>query len=139
MEQCDTVFRQRFRQEPDSVESLFYFLGDRFEWAITWSGVSKRLPCFRKNQAKYLHRPSMRFLSGQEKLCALGWPVNRPIANSMLTTPMPSVEGARSDFLAGNSMHVSNASVCLLLALVCWGPKVCTAQQTQENDHVEER
>ena len=72
----------------------------------------------------------MKFLTGQEKLRSLGWSVNRSIADSMLTSRMPSVEGGRSDFLAGNSMHVSNASVCLLLALVCWGPKCCTAQQT---------
>ena len=27
VQQCDLVFRQRYHQEPDSIDSLFYFLG----------------------------------------------------------------------------------------------------------------
>lgn len=115
--QLDSKFSTMYKRSPENEESLMYFLGDRFEFAATWSASSGRIPTFRKNPARYLHRPSMKFLTGQEKLACLGWPVTRQIAQHMLTTPLPSTESARSDFLAGNSMHLGNCSIVMLVGL----------------------
>ena len=119
--QYDVAYRQQYNASPISDLSLVYFLGDRFEFSKTWSAHSGRIPTYRKNPAKYLHRSSMQVYTGQDKLCSLGWPVNSKLASNMLTTPMPSIDPDRSDFLAGNSMHLANSSIVLLVALCCFG------------------
>ncbi len=35
-----------------------------------------------------------------------------------------AIENDRSDFLAGNSMHLANASIVLLIGLCCFSPRV---------------
>ena len=119
--QLDLVYAQRYHSHPSTNRNLVYFLGDRFEYAITWS-ANGRLPCYRKNPARFLHRQSYRFMSGQEKMASLGWPVNAKLAENMLTSPAPCIDPDRSDFLAGQSMHISNASIVLLMALCCFSP-----------------
>lgn len=121
--QLDLVFAQRFKELPMNDENIFYFLGDRFEHSLTWSAHG-RIPCYRKNPARYLHRQSMRFLTGRDKLASLGWPVTDQLATNLLTTKTPSIENDRSDFLAGNSMHLANASTILLIGLCCFSPRV---------------
>ena len=119
--QMDQVYKDKYYEDPVSNPSLVYFLGDRFEWGLTWSASSGRIPTYRKNSAKYVHRQSMCAFTGQDKLASLGWPVTQTLATNMLTTPMPSIDPERSDFLCGNSMHVSNCAIVMLVALCCFG------------------
>ena len=119
--QLDAAYRLQYGLEPNRSESLVYFLGDRFEFSKTWSAHSGRIPTYRKNSAKYLHRASMTFYTGKDKLSSLGWPVTKSLADNMLTTPLPSMEPDRSDFLCGNSMHVANCSIVMMVALCCFG------------------
>ena len=123
--QYDIAYQEIYRSPAISNQSLVYFLGDRFEFSKTWSAHSGRMPTYRKNSAKYLHRSSMQVYTGQDKLCSLGWPVNSKLARNMLTSPMPSIDPDRSDFLAGNSMHVANCSIVMLVALSCFGYHSC--------------
>ena len=123
--QYDIAYQEIYRSPAISNQSLVYFLGDRFEFSKTWSAHSGRIPTYRKNSAKYLHRSSMQVYTGQDKLCSLGWPVNSKLARNMLTSPMPSIDPDRSDFLAGNSMHVANCSIVMLVALSCFGYHSC--------------
>ena len=123
--QYDIAYQEIYRSPAISNQSLVYFLEDRFEFSKTWSAHSGRIPTYRKNSAKYLHRSSMQVYTGQDKLCSLGWPVNSKLARNMLTSPMPSIDPDRSDFLAGNSMHVANCSIVMLVALSCFGYHSC--------------
>ena len=68
-----------------------------------------------RTQAKYV------CIHCQDKLASLGWPVTQTLATNMLTTPMPSIDPEHSDFLCGNSMHVSNCAIVMLVALCCFG------------------
>jgi len=115
----DAEFMLRHRERPDAFPDLFYFMGDRVEWALTWTASSGVLPCFRKNGGKYIQRSSMKAMTPQEKLAALGWPVTTGTAKEMGVTPMPTLDARRSAHMAGNSMHVTVASIVLLVGLCC--------------------
>ena len=121
--QLDMDYQKRFGVPPPSDPDLFYFLGDRYEWSRTWTAGSKpkALPTFRKNPGKYLHRSTMRAMTPTDKLAALGWPVTEGTAVEMGTSVMPSLDPARSACMAGNSMHLTVASIMLLLGLSCFG------------------
>ncbi|CAJ1446413.1 unnamed protein product [Effrenium voratum] len=120
--QLDFAYISKFHRHPALDPGLVYFLGDNASFSRTWSASSRALPTFRKNTGKYLFRRGMKFLTGQEKLAALGWPVNQGLAEEMMTTVMPSIDPTRSHFLAGNSMHLTNATVVLMVGLSCFGP-----------------
>ncbi|CAL1164716.1 unnamed protein product, partial [Cladocopium goreaui] len=66
--------------------------GDRVEYSLTWSAHSGRIPTFRKTSAKFVHRQSMKLLTGQDKLGALAWPVTKSVASNLGTTVMPSID-----------------------------------------------
>jgi len=119
--QLDSTYKDRYQQDPCANPSLVYFVGDRFEFSCTWSAASGRIPTFRKNPAKFIHRQSLKIYTGQEKLAIMGWPVNGTLAQGMLTTTVPSLDPARSDFLAGNSMHVANCAIVMMVALSYFG------------------
>ena len=121
--QMDIDYRRQFGQEPEQDWELIYFLGDRYEYAKTWSAVSRAIPTYRKNSAKYLHRASLRFLTSQDKLASLGWPVTAGAATDMGVRPLPSLDPARSDKMAGNSLHLTVAAQVLLVGATCFGPK----------------
>ena len=117
----DDAYRKKFHDDPRNNSELVYFTGDRVEWGLTWSASSGRIPTYRKNQAKYIHRPTLKAFTGQEKLASLGWPVTPELAANMMTTPMPSMDPIRNDFLCGNSMHVANCAIVMLVGLCCFG------------------
>ena len=119
----DKKYMEKYGQSPQSDETLIYFTGDRVEYSLTWSAHSGRIPTFRKTSAKFVHRQSMKLLTGQDKLGALAWPVTKSVASNLGTTVMPSIDPQRSDFLAGNSMHLANCSIVLLVGLSCFGYK----------------
>ena len=121
--QLDVEFATHYHRSPDDFDDLFYFLGDRFEWSKSWSASSGVLPCYRKNSAKYVQRSTMMALTPCDKLASLGWPVTPGTATQMLTTQMPSLDPKRSAHMAGNSMHLQVASIVLLVAFSCYGPK----------------
>ena len=61
-----TLPTRRSTGPPQSaINRWVYFLGDRFEFSKTWSAHSGRIPTYRKNSAKYLHRSSMQVYTGQ--------------------------------------------------------------------------
>ena len=104
-------------------DDLIYYLGDNPAWAATWSAKSGKIPTYRRNSGLYLHRKSMKFLSGQDKMASLGWPVTNEIGSHMGTgKAVPILDAARAHFLAGNAMHLSNVSLVLLVGLVAFKP-----------------
>ena len=121
--QLDLDYCRKFDADPAKDRSLVYFLGDRYEWSRTWSAISKSIPTFRKQGGKFLCRGDMKFLTGLDKLASLGWPVHWETATQMGTTPVPALEPRRTDMLVGNAMHLSCASVVLMLGLTCFGAK----------------
>ncbi|CAJ1370407.1 unnamed protein product [Effrenium voratum] len=127
--QLDSHYHHKFDQPAREDQELFYFLGDRYEFSRTWSAVRPQaLPTYRKNAGKYLHRQSMTFLTSQEKLASLGWPVTAETASEAGTTPLPSLDALRSDMMAGNSMHLSCAGVILFCGMCCFGVTPGTSQ-----------
>ncbi|CAJ1435494.1 unnamed protein product [Effrenium voratum] len=123
VQQLDASFEEKFGRSPVSDSSLVYFLGDRFEYSKTWSATSHAIPCYRRGKAKYLHRAAMQFLTSYDKLASLGWPVSPEMAENMLCTKFPCADVYRADSVVGNSMHVANASVVLLLRLACFAKR----------------
>ena len=121
--QLDSAYRAQYGAEPEEDMQLFYFLGDRFEFSKTWTAGSHVLPAFRKNPAKYLHRPTLTALTPQEKLTCLGWPTTLATAGAMGTTPLPSLDAEKADKMCGNSMHLTVAAKALFLGLCCFGPR----------------
>ena len=121
--QLDFDFHKRFKKSPESDPDLIYFLGDRYEWARTWSAGSKpvAIPTYRKNAAKYLQRSTMRMMTAADKLCSLGWPIANEVARETGCTKMPCLDPQRSSQMAGNSMHLSVASIVLLVGMSCFG------------------
>ena len=118
--QLDIDYRNMYGARPEDDEDLYYFLGDRYEFCRTWSAVSRSIPTYRKNPAKYLHRATMTFLTSQEKLASLGWPITESAAAEMGTTPLPSLDTMRSDRMAGNSMHLTVAAQVLFVGACCF-------------------
>ena len=120
--QLDDCYRRRFNNScPSLDENLVYFLGDRYEFGVTWSAISGKIPTYRCNSGLYIQRQSMKHLTSLDKMASLGWPVTPQAASAMGTTQLPAIDRLRASALAGNSMHFSCASFHLLLGLVCFG------------------
>ena len=123
--QLDMSFYLKFNRNPQDSDSLIYFLGDNFEFNKGWT-VNGRLPTYRTGKGRFIHRKSFLFMTGKDKLCSLGWPMEPQSAAQMGVKVLPGVDPQRSHHLAGNAMHLTVSSVVLLLALTCFKEK--TAQ-----------
>ena len=121
--QLDCAYISKYRKIPHTDLDLVYFLGDSIEFSTTWSAHSRKVPTFRKNPAKFLHRASMRYMTDFDKCACLGFPVTDEMAHEMGTTRFPARDVERSATLAGNGMHVSNCTIALLVGLVCFRMK----------------
>ncbi len=121
--QLDISYQMKYAKRAETDPTLIYYLGDRFEYSRTWSAHSGRIPTFRTGGSRFLHRQSLCFLTGKDKLSALGWPVRADIAAQMGCKVLPSMDSKRAHFLAGNSMHLTVSSIVLLLGLVCFKKK----------------
>lgn len=119
----DDRYRREVGESPEHSENLVYYLGDNASWSATWSAKSQKIPTYRRSSGLFYHRQTGKFLTGQDKLASLGWPVTQQVAENMLTKCMPSLDPARSHFLAGNAMHLSNVTMVLLLGLSVFKPK----------------
>ena len=64
----------------------------------------------------------MKAMTPQDKLSSLGWPVTSGTARQMGVSPMPSLDAKRAAHMAGNSMHLSVASIVLLVGMACYTP-----------------
>ena len=120
--QLDTEYIRKFGEEPSANPSLFYFMGDRFEWSKTWTATSGSLPTYRRNNAFLIYRPTLRLVAPAEKLASLGWPVTQACADAMFTKVLPSMDFQRCDHVVGNSMHLTCVATIMLVALSCFGP-----------------
>lgn len=118
--QLDADYYHRYSEDPAGNPNLVYFLGDRYEFAKTWSAVSRAIPTYRKNTGKFLFRKEMVFLSHIDKLASLGWPMTPQCGMEMGTTPLPAMDPGRAHIMAGNSMHLTCAALVLLLGMVCF-------------------
>ena len=116
-------FLQRFKKDPESVESLCYFLGDNAAYAKIWSAISGKIPTFRRNSGKYWFPAHKRWLTSTDKLACLGFPADDETASVMGVKRVPSLDARRSAKFTGNAMHFGNASLILLIGLTCFGKK----------------
>ena len=123
VEQLDNDYRRKFGGAPAQDVDLFYALGDSLESCKGWTAVSGSLPDFQHVPARLLHRASMCFLTGQERLGSLGWPVTKATAKVMGTTPVPVLDPKRAGTMAGRSMHLTRSAQVLLVGMVCFGPR----------------
>ena len=135
--QLDMDYFLRWGQDPASDPNLCYFLGDRYEFSRTWSAISRAIPTYRKNTGKFIFRQKMVFLSQKDKLASLGWPVSSECAEAMGTAPLPALDPARADIMAGNSMHFTCAAVVLLLGLTCFAHKEAGGSCTDDDSSAE--
>ena len=52
IETLNQMYWARFRSNPERDGNLIYFLGDNPDFCVTWSAVSRRVPCLRRNIGK---------------------------------------------------------------------------------------
>ncbi|CAE7810994.1 unnamed protein product [Symbiodinium necroappetens] len=121
VQQLDADYLRMYGRAPSQDVDLVYFLGDRYEFCRAWSAASRAIPTYRRNSARYLHRSSMTFLSSQDKLASLGWPVAPECAEEMGVEPFPCLDPKQADKMCGNSMHLGCAGIVLLVGLTCFG------------------
>jgi hypothetical protein len=117
----DDEYLRRFGTDPADDRDLLYFVGDNPSYSMTWSAVSGRVPTYRRNSGKYVHRQTMTWLTAVDKLASLGWPVTPEVAEAMGVPIVPVTDNARADVMAGNAMHFTNSAVVLLVGLACFG------------------
>ena len=127
----DRDYAKELGGDPSMDGNLIYFLGDRYEFSRTWSAKSHRVPTYRRNNGLFLHRQTMTFMTGTDKLASLGWPVTPETAKQMLTKVLPNMDSKRSSLIAGNSMHLSNVALVTMVALLCYGPARSQSVVTQ--------
>ncbi|CAE8599714.1 unnamed protein product, partial [Polarella glacialis] len=120
----DQEYIKRYNRLPHYDDDLFYFLGDNFQYTKSWSAVSGKIPTYRRNTGKYIHRASMRWLTSMDKLASLGFPVTSSTATSMGVKQLPVLDVQRAHVMSGNSMHFSNSAIVLLVGLTCFGRAV---------------
>ena len=101
LQQPDLDYVHMFQTKPDEDRDLVYFLGDRYEWGRTWSAKSGKILTYRRNEGFHFHRATRR--KG--------------------TKPLPILDIHRSSALVGNSMHLTQVAVVMLIALRCFGPQ----------------
>ena len=124
IELLDQMYRRRFKGcSPACDPDLLYFLGERMEYRRTWSAVSAVSNSRQSNECIVLHRASMQLVTGADRMAALGWPVSEATAMEMGASCVPSVDSKHAGTVAGSAMHLGNASLVLLIALACFGPR----------------
>ena len=123
MAELDAVCSQRFLPPPALDPDLVYFLGDNVEFAITWSAVSGKVPCFRNNRGLYWIPSLRRWIVTREKLCVAGLPVHEPYAASMGVNVLPVRDLHRASSLLANSMHFATSTIVQFVALVCFAKR----------------
>ena len=119
----DREYQKRYGTRAELNENLMYYLGDNARWSLSWPAASGAIPCYRTSSGFTYHRQSRRWLVTADKLASLAWPVTPSCAEAMGlgACPLPVLDPARGDVLAGNSMHLANVSVAPLLAYCCFG------------------
>ena len=119
----DAAFMRRFNALPSSRADLVYFLGDSAEYQ-SWSAVSHMIPTYRVNSkaSKYWLPAQRRWMTGKERLCSMGFPCTKEIADSMHVPALGATDVARAADMCGNAMHFQVCGIMQLLALVCFGP-----------------
>ena len=113
---------EAYEMQPRSEQEAVVHVGDN-TCRQSWSGQSMRIPTYRHSGGYQwlLHR--MRFMTIREQLTSMGWPVyNRfaraaGVATEDLLSDIP-LQAYRE--LLGNSIHVANMGVVVLIVLLCW-------------------
>ena len=114
------LYRERFREDPCHNQNLVVFLGDAPPLHVSWSAVSGCIPTYRMNSAFFWYPAFERWLTWQEKLCSMGYPIYPELASAMRMpiVDVPSI-GPRMQSRLGNGMHLTQATVALLVGLAC--------------------
>ena len=126
------LFNKRLRRFGSSASQgpdLILHLGDSAARG-SWSAVSGRIPTFRTGGGKFWVANKNRWLTGREKMCALGLPVTVETAAAMGVPLLQVNDTSRAHAVSGNSMHFSTVGVIQLVALSCFA-KVETAYPLQ--------
>ena len=120
----EKAYFDEYRRSAKSDPDLIFFLGDNGSTWRTWSAKSGAIPTFRRNcKSGLFWIPSLgRFLTSQEKLAALSWPVDHHISQAMNCQPVGSQDILRAADIAGNAMHFASVGLAQLLALSCFRP-----------------
>ena len=111
------LWKRKFGKDPRRMPSAFFNLGDNPEQRLCWS-ASGRLPGFRRTAGKLWSPWADRWLTGKERLAALGFPVYADMAASAQCQPF-SISGQFIKHEAGNSWYVGSAGLVLLVSLSC--------------------
>ncbi|CAE8715092.1 unnamed protein product, partial [Polarella glacialis] len=96
--ELDDTYRAKGLGEPTHSRNLCYFLGDNPRWSKTWSGVSGKIPTFRR-------------------LSALSFPVRSDMASAMGVNAVPILDPKRAAQMAGNSMALTCCAAVQMVAL----------------------
>lgn len=114
---------RRFGQNPETDPNAMFFLGDNTRFSYTWTCTSNAISTFRRQSGKFWVPRLKRWLVAIDKLTALGFPTTAEAASTLgLRQPLPVSDPSRGHSVCGNSFHLTNCAVILLLAMTCFGP-----------------
>jgi hypothetical protein len=114
----NSLFQLRGGGRPDTVPSLFYFLGDNPQVRCSWS-LHGRLPTMRTNAGLLWSPWAQRFLTHRERFAVMGYPVYLELAAAMGVTGWSLPDTVAMRQVLGNAMHVACVTMTLLIGLSC--------------------
>ena len=81
----DSKYMNLYQQHPMSNNNLVYFLGDSAAYC-SWSASSQKIPTYRLNSksGKYWLPAQQRWMTSKERLCSMGFPCVKEVAESMV-------------------------------------------------------
>ena len=122
----ETLWEEQFMTPACDDPNAIFHLGDNPLQRMSWSANGK-IPAFRKSSGRYWHAASHRWLTDNERLACLGWPVYLGMACAA-QCPVVRLDSPVARSMAGNAWHASNASIVLIVAWSCvktippWSP-----------------
>ena len=124
----DSKYMNLYQQRPMSNNNLVYFLGDSAAYC-SWSASSQKIPTYRLNSksGKYWLPAQQRWMTSKERLCSMGFPCVKEVAESMHVPMLGATDAARAADMCGNAMHFTTCGIMQLISLACFGPSdICS-------------
>lgn len=115
-------YRTRFKRSAQLDENLFIHLGDNVSRKC-WSATSGKIPTFRTSAGKMYNVAWRRWLTGREKMAALGFPISLQVSEAMGVPTLCMSDTRRANHVSGNSMHFASIGVVQMVALAVFAVK----------------
>lgn len=109
------LWQTQMHMDPSCDPNAVFYLGDNPLNRVTWS-ANMRIPAFRTAGGRMWYPFYRRYLTDNEMMAVLGFPVYPWLANAAKTEILV-INSQAAKHLAGNAWHCANAGVAMLAAL----------------------